>query len=56
MFVLLIRKQTVTLTFNGQCTEVIVKPLKLNDLKFLPAVNGERLTPLNLEKLLTVKV
>jgi hypothetical protein len=28
----------------------------LNAVKFLPAVNGYRLTPLNFEKLLTVNV
>jgi hypothetical protein len=28
----------------------------LNAVKFLPAVNGKRLTPLNFEKLLTVNV
>ncbi len=32
--------------FNGQRAEVI---FKLNAVKFLPAVNSERLTPLNLE-------
>jgi hypothetical protein len=42
--------------FNGQRTEVIFKPLTLNAVKFLPAVNGELLTPLSLKKLLTVNV
>jgi hypothetical protein len=32
------------------------KPLTLNAVKFLPDVNGYRLTLLNLEKLLTVNV
>ncbi len=42
--------------FNGQRTEVILKPLTLNAVKFLPADNGQRLTPLSFEKLLTVDV
>jgi hypothetical protein len=37
------------LTFNGQWTEVIFKPLTLNAVKFLPAVNGQYLMLLNLE-------
>jgi hypothetical protein len=44
------------LTFNGQQTEVIFKPLTLNAVTFLPAINGKRLTPLNFEKLFTVNV
>jgi hypothetical protein len=42
--------------FNGQQTEVFFKPLTLNAVTFLPAVNGKRLTTLNFEKLLTVNV
>jgi hypothetical protein len=42
-----------SLTFNGQRTEVIFKPLTLNAVKFLPAVNGLLLAPLNFEKWLT---
>jgi hypothetical protein len=42
--------------FNEQQTEVIFKPLTLNAVKFLPAVNSLLLTPLSFEKLLTVNI
>jgi hypothetical protein len=42
--------------FNGWQTEVIFKPLTLNVVKSLPAVNAYFLTPLGFEKLLTVHV
>jgi hypothetical protein len=35
---------------------VIFKPLTLNAIKFVPAVNGLLLTPLSVKKLLTVNV
>jgi hypothetical protein len=37
-------------------TEVIFKSLKLNTVKFLPAVNGKLLTPLSFKKQLRVNV
>jgi hypothetical protein len=37
------------LTFNGQRTEVIFKPVTLYAVKFLPAVNGKRLMLLNFD-------
>jgi hypothetical protein len=42
--------------FIEQWTEVIFKLLTRNAIKFLPAVNGQRLMPLHFEKLLTVNV
>ncbi len=47
--VLMFERHLFSLTFNGQQAEVIFKPLTLNAVKFLPAVNGQRLTPFNFD-------